>query len=220
MTNDSRQRAHRHGGHWSVRVLQVLVGVLILKVVVSIVSRYGDYLPPDFASDFLFGRDSYFFGPYRWAFYVHIASGPVSLLLGLILISDRVRNRWPRWHRRLGRVQVLNVLLLVAPSGLWMSFSSQSGLIAGLGFGSLAIATACAAATGWRLAVQRKFARHRIWMWRCFLLLNSAIVLRLLAGLQTVLNIETDWNYPLNAWLSWLLPLGVFEVARRMRWVK
>src|SRR4051812_33015086 len=83
------------------RILALLAGVLILKVTASVISNYGNYLPPNFASDFLRGRERDFAGTYRWAFYTHILSGPVSLILGLILIGERSRSRFPRWHRHL-----------------------------------------------------------------------------------------------------------------------
>ena len=62
-------------------VLALLAGLLILKVTVSVLLGYRDYFPPNFESDFLRGRQAYFFGAYQWAFYTHIASGPVSLIL-------------------------------------------------------------------------------------------------------------------------------------------
>ena len=80
-------------------ILTLLAGVLILKVTISVVINYHNYFPPDFTSDFLRGRERHFLGVYRWAFYTHIMSGPVSLILGLILIGERSRTRFPRWHR-------------------------------------------------------------------------------------------------------------------------
>src|SRR5690242_8020425 len=103
------------------RVLTLLAGLLILKVTVSVVVGYRDYFPPNFASDFLRGRQSYFSGAYQWAFYTHIASGPVTLVLGLILISEQFRMQFPRWHQLLGKTQIVLVLFLLAPSGLWMA---------------------------------------------------------------------------------------------------
>src|SRR5438309_1343761 len=103
------------------RILIAVAVILILKVTITVLIGYRDYLPPNFNADFLLGRESYFYGPYRWAFYIHLLSGPPSLILGTILISQAFRGRFPRWHRRLGRLQVANVLLLVAPSGLWMA---------------------------------------------------------------------------------------------------
>lgn len=195
-------------------VLRLLVALLIAKVVGGVVWNYREYMPADFEAPFLQGRAEYFFNGYHWAFYIHILSGPFSLLLGMVLISERFRKRFPRWHRALGRVQVVCVLLLVAPSGLWMSFSADSGAIAGIGFGLLSVVTGFTVACGWRAAVQRQFAVHRRWMLRCFVLLCSAVVLRLMAGMATVANLDGDWIYPLSAWASWLLPLGVYEASR------
>src|SRR5687767_4026075 len=98
------------------RILKLLAALLILKIAAGVVFSYPDYFPPDFGSDFLLGREAHFFGSYQGAFYLHIIAGPLSLVLGLLLMNDRFRRTLPKWHRRLGRIQVLGVLLLVAPS--------------------------------------------------------------------------------------------------------
>ena len=187
--------------------------MLITKVTISVVLGYVDYFPPNFQSDFLHGRDSYFFGAYQYAFYVHIASGPVSLVLGMALISETFRRRYPRWHRYLGRIQTICVLFLVAPSGLWMAYHAATGTIAAVGFATLSVATGATVALGWRAAVERRFRDHQRWMWRCFLLLCSAVVLRLFGGLAIVAGIGDNWTYSLAAWMSWMLPLLVFELS-------
>jgi small-conductance mechanosensitive channel len=194
-----------------------MAGVLVLKVTASVLSNYRGYFPPDFTSDFLHGRDGYFWGGYHWAFYAHILSGPVSLVLGLILVADSSRARFPRWHRYLGRVQVACVLLLVTPSGLWMAYHAAAGPVAAVGLAALAVATATCAALGTRSAVRRRFADHRRWMWRCYLLLCSAVVLRLIGGLATVTGIAPLWLDPVAIWISWLVPLAAFELRQKRK---
>jgi hypothetical protein len=132
---------------------------------------YRHYFPPNFEADFLRGREAYFWGGYHWAFFTHVVSGPASLLLGMLLISERLRGNLPVWHRRMGRLQGICVLLLVAPSGLWMAWYAQSGTVAAAGLGLLAVATAAFVALGWKAAVARRFAEHQRWMMRTFLLL-------------------------------------------------
>jgi uncharacterized membrane protein len=200
------------------QVLTLLTVVLILRVTVGVVLRYRFYVPPDFGSDFLRGREDYFFGSYQWAFYAHIASGPFALILGLIQLSDRFRRRHAHWHRQLGKIQIANVLLVVAPSGAWMALRAETGALAGSAFGVLAVATAITAWFGWRSAVRRNFAEHRRWMGRCYVLLCSAVVVRVIGGALVVAGIGDDWTYPLAAWLSLLLPLTVFEVLTGTRW--
>ena len=201
--------------------LVILATLLVIKVAAVTVLSCADYLPPSFRVDFLRGREAYFYGSYRWAFYGHIFSGPLSLLLGLILISERFRLRFARWHRRLGKIQGMLVLSLVVPSGLWMARYAEAGPIAGLGFASLAVTTGVCVALGWQAAMQRRFAAHRLWMERCFVLLCSAVVIRVIGGLATVMAAEAMWIDPAAAWLSWLGPLALFEILRRQgRWLQ
>jgi len=195
------------------RVLVFVAGLLILKVTAAVAWNYRNYFPPNFESDFLRGRQHYFAGSYHWAFYVHILAGPPALVIGLVLMSERFRLRLPRWHRYLGRIQALNVLLLLVPSGLWMAFRAQSGPIAGVGFVVLSVLTGTTIALGWRAAVKRQFVVHRRWMSRCFLLLCSTVVLRLAAGLATVTGMQATWLDPLSAWASWLVPLSLLELS-------
>jgi hypothetical protein len=199
------------------RLLVFLAALLVWKVTLSVVIEYRHYFPPDFESDFLQGREHYFWGAYRWAFYTHLASGPASLILGTILISERFRTKLPAWHRRLGRAQGMCVLLLVAPSGLWMARHAMTGAVAAAGLGSLGIATAACVLLGWRAAVQRRFAQHQRWMWRTFLLLCSAVVIRVTGGLATVAGYDALWVYPFAAWASWLGPLLAFEASQLLK---
>ncbi len=200
----------------STAVVRFLVAGLVAKVTATVVLGYVDYLPPDFTSDFLAGRASYFFGAYSLAFYVHIVTGPMTLLTGLALMSTKLLKRSSMWHRRLGKLQVVCVLLTAA-SGLWMAKYAATGAVAGAGFATLAIATATTVICGFQTAIQRRLVAHRIWMARCFLLLCSAVVLRLTAGVAIVTQFDADWVYPMSAWTSWLVPLCIYEVLRRVR---
>jgi len=80
-------------------------------------------------------------------------------------------------------------------------------------FALLAILTGACAALGWRAAMQRRFAVHRRWMSRCYLLLCSAVVLRLMGGLATVSGVSAPWFDPLASWGCWVLPLATYELS-------
>jgi hypothetical protein len=198
-------------------VLAMLSLLLVGKVTVSVVIGYRHYLPPNFESDFLLGREAYFWGAYSGAFYAHLAAGPMALLLGTLLISDRFRRALPLWHRRLGRAQAGLLLIFLVPSGLWMARYAATGAVAGWGLGTLAVATAACVMIGVRAAVVRKFADHERWMWRTYILLVSAVVIRLIGGLATVAQFDALWLYPLSCWISWLAPLAVFEAVQYAR---
>ena len=202
---------------WTTRALTWVVVFLICKTVVAIVANYGDYFPPNFQSDFLLNRESHFFGAYRFAFYIHIIVSPLTLLSGLLLLNRRIRSRRPHLHRTLGKAHIASVLFLVVPSSLWMSAYAFSGNLAGSGFAILSLVTALCAVQGWIHARERRFEQHQLWMNRCFVLLCSAIVLRLVSGAGLVMGLEAWWLYPMCAWGSWVLQIAIFEAFHRLQ---
>ena len=195
--------------------------LLMWKVFFAILIEYPRYIPPDFESDYLSGRRYSFEGEFRTAFFVHILSSPVALLLGLaLMVSGTVmlkqeRVHWRIWHRWLGRLQAVVVFLMVGPSSMIMAKYAYAGPIAGAGFVCLNIATmGCLAAAIWH-AKARRITRHRRYATRCFLLLCTPLLLRVFGGAIIALDFESDWSYRLNAWLSWLVPWILYETCIR-----
>jgi hypothetical protein len=101
-----------------------------------------------------------------------------------------------------------------------MAYYAAAGPFAAVGLAALAIATAICVSLGARSAMARRFADHRRWMWRCYLLLCSAVVLRMIGGLATVTGATAPWVDPLATWMSWLVPLTAFELAEWARRVE
>jgi len=198
-------------------VLRLLAVVLILRVLTVILSNYPDYFPPHFDSLFLQGREATFCGAYRIAFYVHILSGPLVLLGGLVLLSEHVRRRHGGWHRWLGRVQVAVLLVLVLPSSVVMSRHAFGGWPAGLSFLLLSVATAGCAIVGVVYACRRRYDRHRRWMLRSYVLICSAVALRLISGTAGLVGVPSpERAYIIAAWSSWLFPLAACEIVERL----
>ena len=197
-------------------ILRWLAVALILRVLIGILANYPDYFPPNFDSLFLQGREATFNGTYRAAFYVHIFSGPVVLFNGLILLSDYVRRRYGGLHRWLGRVQVVVLLLFVLPSSMVMSRHAFGGWPAGFSFFLLSATTAGWAIIGVIYALRRRYDRHRRWMTRCYILICSAAILRLISGAASLLEVSSpEVAYICAAWASWLIPLAAYEIVER-----
>jgi uncharacterized membrane protein len=199
-------------------ILRWLTVLLILRVLATIVANYPDYFPPNFDALFLQGREGTFTGTYPPAFYIHILSGPVVLLNGLILMSEHVRRHHGGLHRFLGRVQIIVLLLLVLPSSVVMSRHAFGGWPAGLSFLLLAAATASCAIIGVVHARGGRYDQHRRWMLRSYVLICSAVALRLISGAAGLVGVSSpEEAYIVAAWSSWLLPLTVHEIHER--WV-
>ena len=197
-------------------VLRWLAVVLILRVLATILANYPDYFPPNFDSLFLEGREATFAGAHQVAFYVHIAAAPIVLVNGLILLSPSVLRRSRGLHRWLGRVQVGVLLAFVLPSSVVMSRHAFGGWPAGLSFLTLSLATAGCAIAGVVHVWNRRFEKHRRWMIRCYVLVCSAVVLRLVSGAAGVIGVaDPEVAYAIAAWASWLMPLAVYELAER-----
>jgi uncharacterized membrane protein YozB (DUF420 family) len=185
---------------------------MVLKTLAVVAWNLPDYFPPNFRSGVLFGRGVYFFGSYQWVFYSHVLAGPFALLLGLVLMARTLRERWPGLHRRLGRIQAAVVLLAVVPSGFLMALRADTGVMAGAGFASLAVTTGLCIVMGVISIRQHRIANHERWMTRGFLLLFSAVVLRMHGGLALLFDWPHEISYPIAAWTSWLLPLLIYEI--------
>ena len=190
-----------------------LAVVFMLRVLWGILSNYPSYFPADFTTPFLFDRERYFRGIYCIAFYIHIVSSPIALVVGLFLISDFSRRCLPRVHGIVGRVQIAAVCLAVAPSGLVMSFFALGGIISTVAFLLLSVLTSATALLGFRYAILRKFDEHQRWMWRCFVLLSSAIILRILTMVLSPFGWDPVLLYRFNSWMSWLMPWMILEIA-------
>lgn len=199
------------------RLLLTAVAVVVVKVDVETVIGYRRYLPPDFTTGFLIGREDAFFDWYRWAFWAHLAAGPLTLLLAVPLNSNRFLVRHRRWHRRLGRLQAGLILAVLVPSGLAMAQRAAAGPVAVVAFSLLSVATGVTTAIGVGEAIAGRLVSHRRWMQRTTVLLGSAVVIRLLGGAATLADWNAAWIDPTLAWVCWLGPLAVLEGLRRIR---
>lgn len=197
---------------WLRTIVLAALFALGLKVLISILLEYPRYFPADFDATFLIGREKSFTPTYATAFYIHILTGPLAIVLSTLLMWSGGRARWLTWHRWAARSLMLLIFAALVPSGLWMAPQAFAGPFAGVGFATLSLLTALTAGMALRYARQKKFAIHQRWATRCYVLLVSPLLLRIVGGLLQVLQIESEWAYVMNAWLSWLVPLAAVEI--------
>lgn len=112
------------------------------------------------------------------AFYIHIASAGLALLIGGFQFSRTLRRRAPRLHRWIGRTYVVAVLV-GGVSAFVMSFFSSVALLGLFGFGTLALLWIWTTYRGYRSARDGDFAAHQAWMIRSYALTYAAPTLRI-----------------------------------------
>lgn len=157
---------------------------------------------------------------YRTAFYVHIFSSIFVLLSGAFLFSKQVLQSWPKLHRWSGRVYVVLLLLVSAPSGFIMAFHANGGWAAQASFFVLTPLWWWFTWKGFDMARRRQFSAHSDWMVRSYALTLSAVSLRIyqmLLGNFTELDPVTQ--YVLVSWTAWIGNLVVAEwlIVRRQQ---
>ncbi len=200
------------------RFLKFAAMVLVLYFGALILTPFPHYLPPDFEQGFLsnkkpgFYRSGYFLG-----FYAHIAAAPIALFCGTLQISRTLRARWPKLHRGLGKVYVALVLCLAAPGGAIMSSRALGGTSSTICFAMISVAAWWFTWKAWRAAKAGQFAAHGRWMFRSYLMICSAIMLRLIHYFMQPLALDPILSYQIAAWLSWLPALLLFEMWVRYR---
>jgi uncharacterized membrane protein len=194
------------------RVIKFTIGATVVWIGVLILSPYPHYLPPDFGHGFLRNKESNFYGSgYFLGFYAHIATAPLALLAGTLQMSGSLRRRLPRLHRSLGTAYVVLVLGFVAPGGAIMSTRAYGGLPSTFCFALISTAAWWFTWRAWRAARAGRFPEHGRWMCRSYLMICSAIMLRLIHFAMQPLGLEAMLTYRLAAWLSWLPALAILE---------
>jgi uncharacterized membrane protein len=129
------------------------------------------------------------FAPFKWWLLPHAVFGTIVLLFAPFQFSDRLRQRFTKVHRVMGRLYVLGALGL-APLGAYIQYF-QERFGAPRSFTVLAMVDALllmgATALAFLFAVKRKIALHRQWATRSY-----AIALVFIGG-RFVMGI-TGWE--------------------------
>ncbi len=148
---------------------------------------------------------------YRASFYVHIFAGMFCIGTALLQFSSYLLKKRKAIHVWSGRVYVAVVLLLGAPTGLYMSFFAKgSGAERGL-FMFMALAWFYFTLKGFTTILQKNVLAHKVWMIRSYAMAMTAVTFRVYYIILYLLDVELTKNYELSLWISVLGNLLVAE---------
>jgi uncharacterized membrane protein len=123
--------------------------------------------------------------PFKWLLLPHALAGACALLLGPLQFSDRVRRRFTRFHRVVGRIYVAGALI-AAPLGAYIQYfeerlgTTRSLTVATITLGTLWFTTT---AIAFLFILKRQVQQHRQWMTRSYAVALCFLENRVILGL-------------------------------------
>ncbi|MFI6577581.1 DUF2306 domain-containing protein [Nocardiopsis sp. NPDC050513] len=159
--------------------------------------------------------------PMLWT---HIMGGTVLMLLVVVQVWPWVRRHHPAVHRWSGRVYVFGGVVFVGIPALLVSPLSHSGPSTHVATALWSIAWLGFTVIGYVMARRRRYAEHREWMLRSFVLVYGIALQRLVLPLLLLVmlpRVGRDYDggvpdlvmdlFPASMFVSWVLPLLVLE---------
>ncbi|CAL2091026.1 DUF2306 domain-containing protein [Tenacibaculum sp. 190524A05c] len=140
---------------------------------------------------------------YKIAFYIHIITGGIALLIGWIQFVKRIRTKFPKLHRTIGKVYVGSILIS-SPFAFYISFFVRGGLPTEIGFTFGSLIWVTATYLGYRAIRKGNLAGHIEYITYSYAGTFAAVTLRL--WLPLLISYFGNFNiaYGISVWLSWI----------------
>jgi len=137
-------------------------------------------------------------------FYLHISFGGIALLTGWSQFSKKLRNRYLKAHRLVGKIYVIAVLIS-SSAGFYIALFASGGLVCVFGFGTLALLWLFTDVKAYASIRLLQIKEHEKWMIRNYALTFAAVTLRIWLPLATgVMHIDFIPSYQVISWFCWV----------------
>ncbi|WP_160716359.1 DUF2306 domain-containing protein [Chitinophaga solisilvae] len=178
----------------AVPVLLIIV-VGLYPVIYLVIPRFGILTSkePELLSGILWNA----------AFYLHILPGGLALLTGWWQFNRRMRARYLRTHRFIGKIYIIAVLCS-AVAAIYLGFHANGGIIASLGFIGLGLVWFFTTVNAWSSIRKGNVWQHEKMMIYSYAACFAAVTLRLWLPLLEKLSGDFFTAYRLTAWLCWV----------------
>jgi len=158
-----------------------------------------------FSKDFSFiqERAVLFLKPiYNWSFYLHIFAGMFCIGTALLQFSSSILRKRTKLHVWGGRIYVMVVLLLGAPTGLYMSFFAKGSFAERGLFMFMAISWFFFTLKGFVTILNKQVLAHKIWMMRSYAMALTAVTFRVYYIILYLYDMPLTLNYEVSLWIS------------------
>lgn len=148
-------------------------------------------------------------------FPVHMVTGSLALILLPLTLALRRR---PRWHRPIGRIAVIDVLIsgVTAYPVAWVA---PVTIVSAAGFSAQATMWLVLLALGIRNVRLRRIAAHLACMMLMTATAFGAVFFRIFLALWALYGPRRAFEdfYALDSWIAWMLPLGATAIVLAAR---
>lgn len=149
---------------------------------------------------------------YLVVFYIHVCSSIFTLIAGFTQFNDALLKKRPQLHRFIGKVYVLVVLFLAAPSGFFIGLYANGGFYSKIAFVLLSLLWFYFTLKSFLAIKKHQIVSHKAFMLRSFALAFSAVTLRLWKVILVYLFHPAPMDlYQIIAWLGWIPNLLLIE---------
>lgn len=156
--------------------------------------------------------------PFRWWLLPHGLAAACALLLGPMQFSDRLRRRYTKMHRIVGRVYVFGALI-GAPLGAFIQYRFDERMGDSRSFSVATVVDAflwmLTTAIALSFAMRGKIQQHRQWMTRSYAVAIVFLEVRVVAGIGGWDNSSTAMET--TVWAGVALSLLFADIAIQWR---
>jgi uncharacterized membrane protein len=156
---------------------------------------------------------------------IHFTAGGIILILGSIQLISSIRNRYPKFHRMVGRVYI-SACILTALGGLVFILINGTigGTVMSVGFSLYGVLMLVCAINAIRFARASNFVEHRAWAIRLYALAIGSWLYRMDYGFWALLadsaghtsNFQGPFDYVMN-FFFYIPSLAVAEIFIRRK---
>lgn len=139
---------------------------------------------------------------YKYSFYIHIFAGMLCISTALVQFSSFIIKKRKKIHTWSGRVYVIAVLLLGAPTGLYMSFFAKGSYWERVLFMFMAIYWFYTTLQGFTAILKKNVLSHKVWMVRSYSMAMTAVTFRVYYILLYYFGVDLLRNYEVSLWMS------------------
>lgn len=139
---------------------------------------------------------------YYYSFYLHIFAGMWCIGAALLQFSSYILKKRKKIHIWSGRIYVMVVLLIGAPTGLYMSFFAKGGAAERGLFMFMALSWFYFTLKGFTSILNRNVLAHKIWMIRSYAMALTAVTFRVYYILLYLWDVPLTLNYEVSLWIS------------------